>query len=152
MAMLSTRRSSRCTTSRATRRSRQRGNSSHARTGRSSYGRATTRANGAALQRRLKHLVADAATLCDRGCNPMWWRLRPCVLEAAALCVPGATSSSTDDGSTHDVSAIGPGGCFGEMSLLYSAKRTASVAAQGRSSVWAMHREVHKGRPPQHVH
>ena len=40
-----------------------------------------------------------------------------------------------DDGSTHDVSAIGPGGCFGEMSLLYSAKRTASVAAQGLSLI-----------------
>ena len=53
-----------------------------------------------------------------------------------------------DDGSTHDVSAIGPGGCFGEMSLLYSAKRTASVAAQGRSSVWAMHREVPRGQTP----
>ena len=86
--------------------------------------------------------MAEAATPCGVGCGE-------------SLCVPllarcyivehgqFIVKVTKDDGSTHDVSAIGPGGCFGEMSLLYSAKRTASVAAQGPSSVWAMHREVH---------
>eukprot|EP00964_Phaeocystis_antarctica_P021412 scaffold11878_cov75-Phaeocystis_antarctica.AAC.2 len=27
----------------------------------------------------------EAATLCEKGCNPMWSRLQPCVIEAAAL-------------------------------------------------------------------
>ena len=111
------------------------------------------RANGAAtLQRRLNHHLAEAATPCGVGCGE-------------SLCVPllarcyivehgqFIVKVTKDDGSTHDVSAIGPGGCFGEMSLLYSAKRTASVAAQGPSSVWAMHREVHThiaSRSPSH--
>ena len=90
--------------------------------------------------------MVEAATLRAGGCGPL--RARCYIVEHGKFVV----KVTKDDGSTHDVSAIGPGGCFGEMSLLYSAKRTASVAAQGRSSVWAMHREVHKGRPPQHVH
>ena len=128
------------------------------------------------MQRRLKpHTWArtpHAAILCDGGCNPAWLTLQPHVAEAATLCGGGCDLAcgegcaallrprcyivehgkfvvkvTKDDGSTHDVSAIGPGGCFGEMSLLYSAKRTASVAAQGHSSVWAMHREVTRAEP-----
>lgn len=95
--------------------------------------------------------MAEAATSCDeRLCDPL---LARCYIVEHGEFIVKVTK---DDGSTHDVSAIGPGGCFGEISLLYSAKRTASVAAQGPSSVWAMHREVHTRAQttslPQHVH
>eukprot|EP00964_Phaeocystis_antarctica_P067572 scaffold40902_cov68-Phaeocystis_antarctica.AAC.4 len=45
----------------------------------------------------LQPYVIEAATLCGRGCNPVWSGLQPCVVgaatvgtEAATLCDPGA--------------------------------------------------------------
>ena len=87
--------------------------------------------------------MVEAATLRVGGGCAALLRARCYIVEHGKFVV----KVTKDDGSTHDVSAIGPGGCFGEMSLLYSAKRTASVAAQGRSSVWAMHREVTRAEP-----
>ena len=33
--------------------------------------------------------MIEAATVRDGGCIPVWWRLQPCVMEAAALCDGG---------------------------------------------------------------
>ena len=40
-------------------------------------------------RRGLQPYVAEAATLCDGGCNPVWWRLQPYVAEAATACDRG---------------------------------------------------------------
>ena len=39
------------------------------------------------MRRRLQPRVAEAATLCNGGCNLMWWRLQPEV-EVAAMSLP----------------------------------------------------------------
>ena len=37
----------------------------------------------------LESVCPPAATVCDGGCSPMWWRLQPYVVEAATLCGGG---------------------------------------------------------------
>ncbi len=38
---------------------------------------------------RLQPYVIEAATLCDRGCNPVCWRLQPYVIQVQQLAVEG---------------------------------------------------------------
>eukprot|EP00964_Phaeocystis_antarctica_P040753 scaffold23312_cov67-Phaeocystis_antarctica.AAC.1 len=74
----------------------------------------------------------EAATVYERGCNQVYWRLRPGGLEAASLCTGHQGAHTTGHQGAHTVQLVDP--------LRVPPQRLAQIAHVGGAR--------HHGRPP----